>query len=117
MSPRKLPNYLRTYRRRSGLSQPELAFLVGCHNAQQISRFERCHRLPSYHTILAYKVVFQIPTSELFGGEYQRIERAVRLRARVLAKRLANGSPDAATIRKLEVLTKVIEAPDKRPHP
>ena len=41
MATHKLENYLRTYRKRSGLTQREVAFLVGCRNGAQVSRYER----------------------------------------------------------------------------
>src|SRR5258708_4349170 len=55
---RKLPNYLRMYRKRSGLSQEETALLLGYPNGQQVSRCERFTRQPSLQTILAYEAVF-----------------------------------------------------------
>ena len=41
--PHKLENYLRTYRRRAGLSQDEMAFLLGTKSGTKVSRYE--HRL------------------------------------------------------------------------
>ena len=42
----KLENYLRTYRKKSGLTQREVAFLLGCQNGAQVSRYEKRRRLP-----------------------------------------------------------------------
>ncbi len=39
MTSHKLANYLRAYRKRSGLSQSEVAYLLGCKNGAQVSRY------------------------------------------------------------------------------
>jgi transcriptional regulator with XRE-family HTH domain len=66
----KLENYLRTYRKRSGLSQDEMAFLLGCQNGTKVSRYERFARKPNLETLFAYEVVFGAPARELFAGVY-----------------------------------------------
>jgi transcriptional regulator with XRE-family HTH domain len=47
MAKKRLASYLRTERKRAGLTQKEIAFLVGAKNRAQISRFERLRRLPT----------------------------------------------------------------------
>lgn len=42
----KLDNYLRTYRKKLGLTQREVAFLLGCHSGAKVSRYERSARIP-----------------------------------------------------------------------
>jgi transcriptional regulator with XRE-family HTH domain len=100
----KLPNYLKTYRKRAGFSQDEIAFLLGCKSAGHVSRYERFRRLPSFHTLLAFKVIFQASARELFTGEYQKVESAVSRQAQTLAVRLATANPDPPTVRKLALL-------------
>src|SRR5207244_12576941 len=68
MATHKLENYLRTYRKRSGLTQREVAFLVGCRNGAQVSRYEKRRRLPPLRTALACEAAFAVPVSELFAG-------------------------------------------------
>src|SRR3989442_14407584 len=68
MATHKLENYLRTYRKRSGLTQREVAFLVGCRNGAQVSRYEKRRRLPPLRTALACEAAFGVPVSELFAG-------------------------------------------------
>ncbi len=111
---RKLPNYLRTYRKHSGFSQEEVAFLLGCNSRHQVSRFELSRRTPRIQTLIAYGVVFQISTGELFGGLYQEIEEGVCQRARSLAARIHAGKPDQTTTRKLAVLRAIMNAPAAR---
>lgn len=109
MSCHKLPNYLKTYRKRTGFSQDEIAFLLGCKRASHVSRYERFHRTPGFHTLLAFKIIFQASARELFGGEYQKVEKAVCRRAERLAARIGTENPDQSSARKLALL-KIIAA-------
>ena len=68
MTSPRLENYLRTYRRRSGLTQREVAFLLGSKNGAQLSRYEKQRRLPPLRTALAFEAIFKIPLAELFAG-------------------------------------------------
>ncbi len=43
--------YLRTYRKRSGLTQSEVARLLGLESGQLISRYERLDRSPNLETV------------------------------------------------------------------
>jgi len=70
MAQPKLHNYLKTYRRRAGLSQDELAYLLGCADGAKVSRYERRERQPSLETLLAYQVLLGPDASELFAGLY-----------------------------------------------
>jgi len=65
----KLENYLRTYRKQSGLSQDEVAYLLGCQNGTKVSRYERFARKPSLETLFAYEVVFGAPAREQLLNE------------------------------------------------
>jgi|ERR1019366_9927879 transcriptional regulator with XRE-family HTH domain len=68
MATRRLPNYLRTNRKYSGLSQGEVAFLIRLGNKSELSRYERGLRQPSLRTALACQAAFGAPVSELFAG-------------------------------------------------
>lgn len=68
MASRRLENYLRTYRRRSGLTQGEVVFLLGRKNGAQLSRYEKRHRLPPLRTALALEAIYKIPLAKLFAG-------------------------------------------------
>jgi transcriptional regulator with XRE-family HTH domain len=84
----RLQNYLRTYRRRAGFSQDEIAYLLGAKSGTKTSRYERFRRTPSLETALAYEALFGVPVRELFAGVSARAERMTRRRARLLKKRL-----------------------------
>lgn len=105
MATHKLDNYLRTYRKRAGLSQNEIAYLLGTRDGNQPSRYERLARVPSLETALAYEAIFQKPVSELFAGVYERAERTAARRARLMKKRL--GRCGSCSDRKLKVLAEM----------
>ncbi|MHB8519871.1 MAG: helix-turn-helix domain-containing protein [Limisphaerales bacterium] len=107
-SPTKLLNYLRTYRKRAGLSQDEVAFLLGCRTGAAVSRYEHFRRVPNPATILALEAIFQIPVRELFAGQFQTIEREVMRRAGRLARKLSAAPQGRPATRKLEALRKIV---------
>ncbi len=84
----KLDNYLKTYRKRAGISQQEMDYLLGTHGGTRTSRYERFKRTPSLETALTCEAIFHTPVRELFAGVYARAERRTILRARLLRKRL-----------------------------
>jgi transcriptional regulator with XRE-family HTH domain len=88
MATHKLENYLRMYRKRAGLSQDEVAYLLGGKSGTIASRYERFRRTPSLETALACEAIYGVPVKELFAGVSARAERLVRHRARLLRKRL-----------------------------
>jgi transcriptional regulator with XRE-family HTH domain len=93
MKPHRLTNYLETYRKHSGLTQQEVAFLLGGEDGAQISRYENRRRLPPIETALACEEVFGVPFAELFAGMRQSVgkdvaKRRLELRSRLEAKAL-----------------------------
>lgn len=99
-----LESYLKTYRRRSGFSQNEIAFLLGCKNGAKVSRYEHCVRRPTLKTALACEVILRVPASELFAGLYRKVEKETATRALMLAKQFVAANPSRVTLRKLAIL-------------
>jgi transcriptional regulator with XRE-family HTH domain len=107
----KLENYLRTYRKRSGLSQDEMAFLLGCQNGTKVSRYERFARKPNLETLFAYEVVFGASARELFAGVYQKVEKRILNRTQLLTRKLNRATPTSMATRKLEILQAITSGP------
>lgn len=85
-----LSNYLRTNRKKSALSQEEVAFLlggIGESKGSNISRYESCRREPTLAAALAYEVICGKPVRELFAGLYEQVEQDVAKRAKILSYR------------------------------
>jgi transcriptional regulator with XRE-family HTH domain len=92
MATRRLPNYLRTYRKHSGLSQSDVSFLIRLKDKAELSRYERSVRQPSLRTALACQEVYGKPVSELFAGLSDSVARDSRNRMRRLQARLQANS-------------------------
>jgi transcriptional regulator with XRE-family HTH domain len=86
---RRLPNYLRAYRKRCGLSQEDLAYAVKLSGKSEWCELERFHREPSFRTAAACAKVFGVPASELFAGIDKSTGKETTRRLRTLRNRLA----------------------------
>ncbi len=110
----KLQNYLRTYRKRAGLSQAEMAFLLGCRNGTKVSRYECFRRLPTIRTAFAYETALRASVRELFAGVFEQARRITLRRARALQRRLNASPADRLTTQKLTALKEVLESTPKQ---
>src|SRR5262245_35282653 len=100
----KLENYLRTYRKRIGLSQAEVGVLLGCQNGTKVSMYERSARKPSLQTLFAYEVLFGVPARALVAGAYQKVAKKISKRAQRLTRKLNRATPTPRATRKLQIL-------------
>ena len=103
-----LPNYLRMYRKRAGLSHRDVAVLLGVQSAAKISRYERFRREPTLQTAFAFSVIFAEPPTELFAGVYEDTRHRVLRRARLLRHRLELRQADPRLARKLAALQNLV---------
>lgn len=100
----KLPNYLRTFRKRSGLSQKEVAFLLGCEYGTNISRYERNQRLPTLKTVLTLELIYQSESKHLFEGIYHSLAYQLKNRTAILERQIKKQPTSPPLIHKLESL-------------
>ena len=107
----KLPNYLRAHRKRLGLSQNDIAFLLGAESGAKVCRYEKFNRLPGLETILAYSAIFKRPTSELFAGFHDRIVYEIAIRAEKL---LEKSKEEPENTRRKKTLSALVEYKPKR---
>lgn len=106
-----LDNYIEMHRQRAGLSQAELAFLIGVEKAASVSRYEQSLRLPSAEVLLALEFVFSQPIQELYAGVAERVQGSVTSRARTLLENL-DDTPSPELVLKLELLSKLARPDD-----
>ncbi|HEY5212537.1 MAG TPA: helix-turn-helix transcriptional regulator [Acidobacteriaceae bacterium] len=108
MTREPVANYLRTHRRKSGLSQQELAQILGYLTEIQVSRHERSSTIPGLLIAVGYEVIFHVPLSELFPGLYQTVEANIEDRLDkmedVLQQSAVKGRSATPIARKLEWL-------------
>jgi transcriptional regulator with XRE-family HTH domain len=106
--------YLKSYRRRWGFSQRELAALLGFQTGAVISRLERALRHPRLETAYAFEIILGTSPAELFPGLHIRVKRDVIARARTLYDEL-QGDPSRATELKLDFLEELLGRWEERP--
>jgi DNA-binding XRE family transcriptional regulator len=109
----KHKTYVRTHRRRWGLTQDELAFLIGVNSRSMVSRVEGLKRRPHLATAFAFWVVFGVPPFELFPELLTEVEEGVLQRSRELYDTL-QGNPSKATRTKLDLLEAVFARQEQR---
>jgi transcriptional regulator with XRE-family HTH domain len=85
-------NYLRTHRKKSGLSQKDLGKLLGYDDPGQVSRHERAVRIPPLRTAIAYEVIFRVPVAVIFAGMSDAIAREVEAKLKRMSASLHNAS-------------------------
>lgn len=110
MDSEKLAHYLRSHRKRLGLSQDELAWLMGSASGSKVSKYERFTREPSLKAVLAYEIVFGVPARELFAGVFEAVRMVTSRHARSLIKRLERDGQSTETAVKLAALRSIIES-------
>jgi transcriptional regulator with XRE-family HTH domain len=89
MPQHKLENYLRGYRRRAGLTQREVAYLLGLKARAPVCEMEKRRRMPLLRTALALEAIYGVPASELFAGMREEIASGTRARMKRLASEIA----------------------------
>jgi transcriptional regulator with XRE-family HTH domain len=109
MPDKPLDHYLRMHRSRHCLSQKEVAYLVGCASSATLARYESgAHTPSSLETILAFEIVFGVPTRKMFAGRFQKVEHEVAARAADLITKLRATGASPATTAKLMLLTALV---------
>src|ERR1700731_3367423 len=84
----RIKTYVRPLRRRWGLTQRELALLIGAKTGTSVSRIEWGKRTPSFAATFACAIVLGTAPPELFPGLVSRIHDEVLRRARELYEEL-----------------------------
>ena len=110
---RRLTTYLRPFRRRWGLTQQELAFLIGVKNGTVISRIEGLNKAPRLAWAVACAVLFDTRALKLFPGLFSQAYEDVFSRATELYEEL-QGNPSKTTRLKLDFLETVLARLEKK---
>jgi len=115
MKHRQSLGYLRTHRRVWGLTQRELATLLGLRSPSHVSRLEhgKCKRGPSYETALACQVLFGIEPRDMHPAIHRAVEERV-MRACYLMHQGIEHSTSLSDLRKRELLELALRRAIKR---
>ena len=106
-------HYLRSHRLRWGLSQKELAYLLGWDRPDVISRIEKKQRPPTLALAMACFILFDTPTPQLFPDMSAGIEALVMARVWEMYETI-QGDPSRRTKKKIELLEDAIARADRR---
>jgi transcriptional regulator with XRE-family HTH domain len=108
MSPDPHIAHLRTLRRKNGLSEKDIAQILGFRSKAQISRHERYDTMPDLLTALGYEAIFHVSISEMFPELYKAVEARIEERLGKMETELqqstAKGREGILTAQRLEFL-------------
>ena len=95
---------LRSHRKNSGLTQEDVAVLIGVQSPSQVSRHENGEREPDLRMALAYRILFDAPIKHLLPKLYRDIAQQVHTRAEALAERLKESTEGLHVMHRVEHL-------------
>jgi transcriptional regulator with XRE-family HTH domain len=73
----KIQNSLRLYRRKRGLSQKDIARLLGYQSTTAISSYERGTKAPQLTNLLRLEIIYRIPVAFLFWDHYRELRNEI----------------------------------------
>ena len=107
-------------RRRAGLTQADLAFLLGARSHTTVSRLERGQQVPDGRSLVILELVFGVAPSGVFPALRERIEAVVAARIEKLV-RVSERESSAQSLSRPSVkaihLNRVLEAMRRRDVP
>lgn len=106
-----LITYLKTYRFRMGLSNDEMAFLLGSVYGTNISKHESGQRLPLLRNALAYEIVLRTPLRRLYHGMTCSVREEVYCRVRALVASLERKRRTRSREIKIRMLREMLNEP------
>jgi DNA-binding XRE family transcriptional regulator len=105
---RTIAPYLRALRRKSMLSQADVAFLLGTSTGTRVSRHETGQCIPPLEVVLAYAVIFDAAIDDIYHEEAARIIKRICTRARTLHEGLADSASTPLSKERRVALAEII---------
>lgn len=100
------------YRKRTALSQEELAVLMAVENGWSVSRFERGERIPTLEGLIALEIVYEQPIQKIFAGVAEGVRENIAVRAAALLESTSDAKVDQRLAKKLAVLSRLAHEED-----
>ena len=75
-----IPNKLWTYRKKKGLSQKRVAFLISQKTPSQLSHYERGAKCPNLINALKLEILYHVPVAYLFHELYDELREDIQTR-------------------------------------
>lgn len=92
---------------RAGLTQEEVAFLLGLSNRKSVSRSERTGSGMALEQILALQIIFNVPAQDLYPGMHLKVEELALTRIRTLITKLEGKADSKANRYRRETLAMI----------
>lgn len=89
MPTQRLVHHLRKFRKGAGLSQRDLARLLGWRGRARVADYEQFISLPSLRTAISYELIFGVPLRDLLPGLYAEVGSRLARHAETLLPRTA----------------------------
>jgi transcriptional regulator with XRE-family HTH domain len=105
MSP---PNFLRVYRKRSPLTQRDIAFLLQLPDHCNISRYESGQREPDIEVLLTYRHVFDTSLESFYRHQSELIRPDLVKRIQELIEEVNKENGDQRSVYRIRYLKEVI---------
>ncbi len=100
-----LENYILSFRKRTGLSQDDLTFLLD-ERTDRIGQYEQQAGIPKLESAIGLGCIFDEPIEALFAGVSEAMREQIAARARVLLQQMSD-KPTAENAQKLETLARL----------
>jgi transcriptional regulator with XRE-family HTH domain len=81
-------NSLWTYRKKKGLSQKRVAFLLAHKTPSQLSHYEQGAKLPNLANGLKLEIIYRVPVAYLYHQLYNKLREEIFTRETALKKML-----------------------------
>jgi transcriptional regulator with XRE-family HTH domain len=82
-------NYIWKYRKRLGMGQKRVAYLLGHSDHSQFSKWERGESVPNLDNVLRLSYILQTPVEALYHERYKALSKDIEERQSTLPQRRA----------------------------
>jgi transcriptional regulator with XRE-family HTH domain len=100
---------LRTHRRKTQLTQSDVAYLINLKDNSSISRCEKGDRPPTVDIILTYQLLFETHLGELLIAHREKIKNRIASRIKPLIASIEQEPPSDKTIARMEYLKQALK--------
>ena len=116
--PHHLHNYIRAHRRRLGLTQTDLAVILGQKSGSNVCKNERRRSEPNLRLAIAYSIILHVSVEQLFPGVYEKARSDLRSHIEASLQHLEK-RPHTPSVRRRqqtisELLTSIYGASNKK---
>jgi transcriptional regulator with XRE-family HTH domain len=102
-------NFLRIVRKRTQLTQVDIASILKVSDFANVSRWEQGHKTPNVEMLLAYHLIFGVPIESLFERQKHELKEVIvpRIRERISYLKTLNADPKMDS--RIRFLSSVVE--------